>query len=153
MEEQESNSQAMSRHQKREQLFRMLFLVQFHPEEEWEEQITQYFSYLVEIPLRPEEKQEIAEKFWRIARVLPQLDEEINRTAEHWTIDRMSRVDLSILRLAIYEIELDKKIPVGVAISQAVQLANRYGGERSSSFINGLLGRLAREKNQKKGKK
>ena len=56
----------------------------------------------------------------------------------------MSKVDLAILRLGTYELLFDESIPNGVAISEAVELAKRFGGDDSSSFINGILGSLAR---------
>ena len=52
------------------------------------------------------------------------------------------KVDLTILRLAVYEIEWDEEVPQGVAINEAVELAKRYGGEESPSFINGVLGKI-----------
>ena len=54
----------------------------------------------------------------------------------------MGKVDLTILRLAVYEIEWDEEVPQGVAINEAVELAKRYGGEESPSFINGVLGKI-----------
>ena len=59
----------------------------------------------------------------------------------------MNKVDLSILRLAVYEMLYDDSIPVGVAINEAVEIAKTYGGEDSSSFVNGILGKLARQEN------
>ena len=55
----------------------------------------------------------------------------------------MGKADLSILRLAVYEMKYDDDIPTGVAINEAVELAKLYGGEDSASFINGVLGKLA----------
>ena len=63
-----------------------------------------------------------------------------------WTIDRLTRVDLAILRLAVYELLFDEEIPVKVAINEAVELCKRFGGEDSSSFVNGILGKLVRLK-------
>ena len=55
----------------------------------------------------------------------------------------MSRVDLTALRLAVYEMKYDEKVPVGVAINEAVELAKRFGGDTSGSFVNGILGKIA----------
>lgn len=63
--------------------------------------------------------------------------------AEGWKINRMSKVDLTIMRLAYYEMKFDDDIPVIVAINEAVELAKKYGGDDSSSFINGILAKLA----------
>lgn len=61
-----------------------------------------------------------------------------------WTIERISKVDLSILKLAIYEIKY-KNIPFKVAINEAVELAKRYGEDQSSSFINGVLANVVKK--------
>ena len=59
----------------------------------------------------------------------------------------MSRVDLTALRLAVYELEYDKDVPTGVAINEAVELAKKFGGETSGSFVNGILGKIAKAEN------
>ena len=55
----------------------------------------------------------------------------------------MSKVDLTILRLAVYEIRFDEDVPTGVAINEAVEIAKKYGQEESSGFINGVLAKFA----------
>ena len=72
------------------------------------------------------------------------LDEQIAAHAVGWSLDRIGRVDLSILRVALYEMLYRDDVPTGAAINEAVELAKRYGGEKSSSFVNGILGTLAR---------
>jgi transcription antitermination protein NusB len=74
-----------------------------------------------------------------------ELDEKIAELAIGWSIDRMPRVDLSILRVAIYEMLYMDAIPSSVSINEAVELAKRFGGEKSSSYINGMLGTLAKQ--------
>ena len=75
-----------------------------------------------------------------------ELDEIIGRYSKDWAIERIARVDLSILRVAIYEMLYRKEdVPTGAAINEAVELAKRYGGERSYAFINGILGSVAKE--------
>jgi transcription antitermination protein NusB len=75
-----------------------------------------------------------------------ELDEIVSRFSKDWAIERIARVDLSILRVAIYEILYRKEdVPTGAAINEAVELAKRYGGERSYAFINGILGSVAKE--------
>ena len=72
-----------------------------------------------------------------------EIDEAIERTSKHWTISRMPFVDRNILRLATYEILHCDSIPVSVSINEAVEMAKTYGGEDSSRFVNGVLGRIA----------
>ena len=71
-----------------------------------------------------------------------ELDAEIAATARKWRIGRMPAVDRSLLRLSLYELR-HTSTPVGVVISEAVEIAKRYSTERSGSFVNGVLGKLA----------
>ena len=61
-----------------------------------------------------------------------------------WTIERIGKVELTILRLAVFEIKYDDEVPVSVAINEAVELAKKYGQNDSSSFVNGVLAKLAK---------
>lgn len=72
------------------------------------------------------------------------IDSLIAELAIGWSIDRMPRVDLSILRIAIYEMLYIKNIPNSVSINEAVELAKVFGGDRSSAYINGMLGTLSK---------
>ncbi len=76
---------------------------------------------------------------------LPEIDDKISSASHKWSKDRLSRVALAILRLAIYEIVWETEIPVSVSINEAVELAKSYGGDADASFINGVLGGIARE--------
>ncbi len=71
------------------------------------------------------------------------IDENIQSFAPAWPLKQISLVDRNILRLAIFEILLDNKVPVKVAINEAVELAKRYGGDNSSRFVNGVLGSVS----------
>ena len=64
-------------------------------------------------------------------------------TAEGWQTKRMGKVDLTILRLAVYEIKYDEDIPTGVAINEAVELAKKFGQDSSPAFVNGVLAKFA----------
>ena len=75
-----------------------------------------------------------------------ELDAVIAAHAIDWSIGRIARVDLSILRIAVYEMLYRDDVPCGAAINEAVELAKRFGGEKSSAFVNGILGAVARER-------
>ena len=75
----------------------------------------------------------------------PLIDEAIERNSTNWKINRMSAVDLAILRIAAAELLYDSDVPQVVSINEAVELAKKYGTEKSPGFINGLLGSLVRE--------
>lgn len=77
----------------------------------------------------------------------PELDADISKYLRGWTIERLSRVDLAILRLAAYELNLGE-VPAGIVINEAVELANEFSTDKAGPFINGVLGSLSREKAQ-----
>ena len=78
----------------------------------------------------------------KIKENLEQIDGQINEAAKGWRTDRMGKVELTLLRLAVYEMKYDDDIPQGVAINEAVELAKIFGGDTSSAFINGVLAKL-----------
>ncbi len=131
----------MSRRELREQLFKLLFRVEFNPEEEMPQQ-EEFF--LEEEGIDPEaDGKQLDEKFNSILKKLSDIDAELNEKVSGWDTSRMGKVDLTILRLAVYEIEYDEDIPVGVAINEAVELAKKFGQESSASFVNGVLAKFA----------
>ena len=81
-------------------------------------------------------------EFNKIIEKLDEIDAMINKQAKGWTTGRMGKVDLTILRLAVYEIAFDEDVPAGVAINEAVELAKRFGQEESSGFVNGVLAKF-----------
>ena len=75
---------------------------------------------------------------------MQEIDAEIALHATDWSIGRIAKVDLSILRIAVYEILFELSIPVGATVNEAVELAKEFGGEKSAGFINGILGAVAK---------
>lgn len=73
------------------------------------------------------------------------INEKITQIAPEFPIDKINKVDLAILRLAIYELQFEKKAPPKVIIDEAIELAKEFGGEASPSFINGALGKLLKD--------
>lgn len=130
----------MNRTELREHIFRMLFRVEFHPADEYEEQMTFYIDALAE----PSEKDVtyMTEKTAKIIELIPQIDAQLNEKVSGWSTRRMGLAELTILRLAVYEVEYDEDIPKGVAINEAVELAKRYGSEDAPSFVNGVLAKF-----------
>ena len=72
-----------------------------------------------------------------------EIDRKLDEVTEGWSVKRMGKVDLAVLRLAVYELLYDEDIPTGVAINEAVELCKKYGGEESPAFVNGVLAKLA----------
>ena len=125
----------MSRREIREQIFKMLFRVEFHSEKEYEEQMNLFIEENEPIE-KPDESAEI------IA-VLEEIDKIINESSKGWKTTRMGKVDLTLIRLAVYEMKYEEDIPTGVAINEAVELAKKYGTDDSPAFINGVLAKIA----------
>ena len=146
----------MTRRELREHCFKMLFGTAFYPIEEADDQISHYF----EAPDEDEQQEDgsyrvihsaafdiydsdyVRGKVEKIIEKIPELDERINGVAEGWKTKRMGRVELAILRLALYEISFDDDSPEKVAINEAVELARKFGGDDSPAFVNGILAKL-----------
>ena len=131
----------MGRRELREHIFRLLFRTEFHSEAEMTEQEDFYLAYLGEIS--DEDRAYIQGKVNAIIEKKADLDSRINSVADKWKTERMTKVDLTIIRLASYEIIFDEEVPVGVTINEAVELAKRYGTDQSPSFVNAVLAKLA----------
>ncbi|MCI9385311.1 MAG: transcription antitermination factor NusB [Lachnospiraceae bacterium] len=136
----------MSRRELREQIFKFIFRAEFYDTEELQEQEQLFFETFAmeEQEIKDEDAQYISAKSNKIIEKLDELDGMINQRAKGWTTQRMAKVDLTILRLAVYEIVFDDDVPTGVAINEAVELAKRFGQEESSGFINGVLAKFAK---------
>jgi N utilization substance protein B len=81
----------------------------------------------------------VSREIWQY---LPQIDPLIARAAPEWPIEKLNPIDLAILRLAVFELTIDKKAPYKVIIDEAIELAKEFGSTNSSGFINGALGKL-----------
>lgn len=133
----------MKRRELREHIFELLFRIEFNSSEEMPEQLRLFFADLGE--LREEDQSYMEEKYAHIVEKIPELDKMIEETAKGWKLSRMGKVDLTILRLAVYEMEFDDDVPVGVAINEAVELSKKFGGDDSPAFINGILGKIGKK--------
>ena len=133
----------MVRSKLREHVFKMLFQIEFNDAEDMFERLRNYFELLEDAA--DNDMEYIQAKYEAVAARVPEIDSMLNEIAKGWKTSRMSKVDLTVLRLAVYEMKWDEDIPEGVAINEAVELAKRFGGENSSSFVNGILGKLAKQ--------
>ena len=123
-------------------------MTEFNSEEEMSEQLSLYFDTLEE--LSGKDQKYMSQKYRHVLEKLDEIDVLLNETSRGWKTKRMSRVDLTALRLAVYELKYDKDVPTGVAINEAVELAKRFGGETSGSFVNGILGKIANSESEEK---
>ncbi len=131
----------MSRREIRENVFKLLFRVEFHDNDEMQEQFDMIEDELGNIS--EADMNYIKDKFSRIVENIETIDAEINEKSHGWKTSRMGKVDLSIIRLAVYEIKYEDDIPVKVSINEAVELAKKFGTDESASFVNGVLAKFA----------
>ena len=139
-EERMTEEKNMTRREIREQVFKMLFRVEFYNQEEMSEQIA-----LCEDDAcnwKEKDKTYIFEKVEKISEKLEEIDAKINEVSEGWKTGRMGQVDLTLIRLAVYEMLYEEDVPAKVAINEAVELAKQYGTDNSPSFVNGVLAKL-----------
>ena len=131
----------MKRTELREHFFKVLFGVEFNAEQEMPEQLQLYFEQLEDA--REKDLDYIRTKSSKIAEKIAEIDSLINEHTTGWKTSRMNKVDLTILRLAVYEMKWDEDVPTGVAIDEAVELAKKYSSNEGPAFINAVLGKLA----------
>jgi transcription antitermination factor nusB len=139
-EERMTEEKNMTRREIREQVFKMLFRVEFYNQEEMSEQIA-----LCEddaCSWKEKDKTYIFEKVEKISEKLEEIDAKINEVSEGWKTGRMGKVDLTLIRLAVYEMLYEEDVLAKVAINEAVELAKQYGTDNSPSFVNGVLAKL-----------
>jgi N utilization substance protein B len=136
----------MNRRELRDTIFKLLFRAEFCGAEEMGGQVAFFFDE-EENARALTRMDEIKTKLINILDSKDELDQLLSARVEGWDVGRMGKVDLAILRLALYEMLYDEDIPEGVAINEAVELAKKYGQENSRSFVNGVLSKYTVEKN------
>ena len=130
----------MRRSKVREHIFKMLFSIGFDAADA-DEQIELYLEQVEEAS--EEERGYMRKKVKDIAAHEEEIDAMINEHTTGWKTGRMNKVDLTILRLAVYEIKWDEDVPTGVAINEAVELAKKYSSDEGPAFINAVLAKIA----------
>ncbi|MCL2361593.1 MAG: transcription antitermination factor NusB [Defluviitaleaceae bacterium] len=143
-----SSSARTSRTDARRHSFSIIFQLPFHQDEKNQEETlawlkTLYYEYLEVAPIGRDDEY-IDRVIWGAFEKQAQLDGVIENFLKDWALDRINRVDLALLRLAIYEMLSEPDVPLGVAVNEAVELAKIYGTDDSPAFINGVLGNVSR---------
>lgn len=131
----------MTRREIRELIFKMVFRVEFHTEEEIPEQLRLFMDALDQVGEK--DRAYIEHKVEDLLAHLTEIDEIIDASATNWKTSRMAKVELTLIRLAVYEMKFEEGVPTGVAINEAVELAKAYGEDNSPAFVNGVLARIA----------
>lgn len=146
----------MSRRLAREAAIKFLFSIDFNKDGNLEEMLEEFFEAARERK-NDEYQDEIGENDIKYAEEvikgtidkLQPIDKLIQGNITGWTKDRIVKVDLAVLRLALYEILYRDDIPDSVAINEAIELAKKYSTDESGSFVNGVLGKIVRESGSK----
>ena len=131
----------MSRRSARKNAFFLLFQMDFSEAAEFE-QVKEIFFAEKEEPVEESDKAFILSEVEGTREHLEEIDASIEQSAKGWDPERMNKVDLAILRLAVYEMKYGET-PVGVAINEAVELAKKFSSDEAPAFINGVLGKAA----------
>lgn len=139
----------MNRHEIRKEVFKAVFMNEFHDAEDMDSVISTFLGGrdnaeaedLAKNNKTAEDEEYIKTKSEDIIAKIPEIDELINKSVDGWKTTRMAKVDLTLIRLALYEIKFEN-LPVGVAINEAVSLADEFGTDSSAGFVNGALAKL-----------
>ena len=132
----------MNRTLAREVAMKILFARSLVGEDTWEEVLEQSQA---RDELSDEDKTFLENEVFGVERHREELDGLIDGYAKGWNLNRLAKVDLTLLRMGLFELLYLPEVPVGAAINEAVELSKRYGEDKSYSFINGILGTAARE--------
>jgi len=134
----------MKRSQARELMMQMLFEMDIHGDFTVEKKQ----KFLTDHEISDSKMEFYDELFEAVINNKDEIDNRINKFSRNWNIQTMSKVDLAIMRVAVAELYYSKTAPESVAISEAVELAKRFGGENSGRFINGILGSMVKVKDE-----
>lgn len=132
----------MSRKQSREFAMRLIYQMEMRAGDDRGEQLELAYEESESV-FTGRDKAYIEDVVKGVFANLKELDGVVAENAKGWKLNRIARIDLSILRLSIYEIMFRDDIPYNISINEAVELAKKYGAEESGSFINGILGKAA----------
>ncbi|MCX8129028.1 MAG: transcription antitermination factor NusB [Clostridia bacterium] len=132
----------MGRRASREIAMKLLYQMEIQREDR-EDQIQAVFE---ENALAENDRKYVSEVIKGVSDNLSFIDDIIEKYSKGWKISRLSKVDLSILRLSIFEISFRNDIPFNVSVNEAVELAKRYSSEDAGAFVNGILGKVTKQK-------
>jgi len=134
----------MSRRELREHIFKLLFRVEFNSEEDMNTQCELFFDD-VDTHFDEEDMNYIQNKYNLIFEKLGEIDKLIDEKAKGWSSERMGKVELTIIRLGVFEILFDDDVPASVAINEAVELAKKFGQDKSNGFVNAILAKFVEQ--------
>ncbi len=131
----------MGRHEQREQVFKLLFQVEFHDSVDMPRQMRLFLEGNEDIGSQ-KNADYIESRCQAVREKIPEIDKIINDNTEKWDTTRMGKVELTVLRLGVYEMLFDDDIPKNVAIDEAVEIAKQYGQDNAGGFVNAVLAKI-----------
>ncbi|MGF7057008.1 transcription antitermination factor NusB [Brassicibacter mesophilus] len=137
----------MGRKFARESAMKLLF--QMEANNDFTENIVDLF--MANNELNGEDKDYIFKTVNKIVQNKEEIDRNIEKYSQGWRLNRMPKVDLAVLRIAVFEIMYEEEIPIEVSINEAIDIVKKYSTSESSKFVNGLLGGLVRDRDDNNG--
>lgn len=132
----------MNRRILREHIFKVIFSYEFDTKEDFAQHMSYYMDEIATDDGASLEY--IRNKSLRIIEMVKDIDARILEKTKDWTLERIAKVEVAIIRLAVYEIFYDDEVPSSVAINEAVEIAKKYGGDNSPAFVNGVLANIVK---------
>ena len=128
------------RHRARELALKVLFQLEHSPDDDVQEALAYHAADDRATP----DVVDFADELVRgVSGSREELDDIIQAASTNWKLDQMGRVDRVVLRMAVYEIAVSRKVPVRAAINESIELAKTFSGDESGRFVNGILGKVA----------
>ena len=143
----------MTKHEMREEVFKIIFGLDFHQDEDIRATVEKYMEKSCDLPLSYREQERIIERAVAIGSMEAELDAEINAVAKGWTTAYMGRAELNLLRIAVYEINHDATVPDKADANEAIELAKLYCNDDTPKFVNGLLSHFVHKQEAPKNDK
>ena len=139
-------SKGLNKRQFRTEVFKGIFELDFYDGDSKNEQLELLYdesTHLEGVTVPDKDAEEVKGKCDDIIKNLDTIDKRIEDSLDKWTINRIGKVELALLRVAVYEYDFDK-LEAPIVINEAVEIAKVYGGDKSGSFINGVLAKIVR---------
>lgn len=134
----------MSRRNARKHIFNLVFQTEFNGDTDIDESVSTYISEYSDFG--EDEKEFVLNEYKGITENLEEIDSRIDAFAKGWSISRLAKTDLAILRIAVYEILFSEDVPDKVAVNEAVELAKLFSSDKAPAFVNGVLSKVIKSR-------
>lgn len=134
----------MSRRNARKHIFNLVFQTEFNNDTDIDESVSTYIAEYSDF--KEDEKEFVLNEYRGINENLKEIDGCIDSFASGWSISRLAKTDLAILRIAVYEILFSDDVPDKVAVNEAVELAKLFSSDKAPAFVNGVLSKVIKSR-------